>query len=231
MRILIVFAHPTRNSFCGAILTAALQELAANGHETELVDLYTEEFNPVLSECEWASYGSSLSPGIQSYVDQIHRADGLIWIFPTWNHGLPAILKGYVDRVWKPNVAFEIDDTRKVRFDSLGNLKFFVVVTTYGGSWLASTFVGNPCKRVISPGLRRHLSLFSSFTWLALYRMDEPSADNLNHFIAKVRQTVRKYSRQCADSRSTSPARSVPRLCQALWEWLCRYLPAYGIMP
>jgi NAD(P)H dehydrogenase (quinone) len=62
---------------------------------------------------------------IHLYAKQIHRADALIWIFPTWNNGLPAILKGYVDRVWKPNVAFRFDHSDNIRFDSLDNLNFF----------------------------------------------------------------------------------------------------------
>ena len=99
MRILIIFAHPSRESFCGSILAATLEELAAQGHELDLLDLYAERFNPVLSEGEWRCYEKSIGPEIQRYADQIHFADGLIWIFPTWNCGLPAILKGYVDRV------------------------------------------------------------------------------------------------------------------------------------
>jgi putative NADPH-quinone reductase len=117
MHILIIFAHPTRHSFCGSILTEVLTEFAAREHEVEVLDLYAEGFNPVLSRPEWQAYETCLSGDIQPYADQIRRSDGLVWIFPTWNYGLPAILKGYLDRVWKPNVAFRIDKSRKVHFD------------------------------------------------------------------------------------------------------------------
>jgi NAD(P)H dehydrogenase (quinone) len=225
MRILIIFAHPTRESFCGSILTVTLEELAAQGHELDLLDLYENRFDPVLSEAEWRCYEKSAPPDIQRYADQLHFADGLIWIFPTWNYGLPAILKGYVDRVWKPNVAFRIDQSRNAHFDSLGNLKFFIVVTTYGASWLASTFLGNPCKRVLLNGLRRHLPLSSGFAWLAAYRMDKPS-NHLSLFLHRVRVTVKDYPERFANSGArSSHAHSLRRLSRSLTEWVFRHLP------
>jgi len=132
-----------------------LEELTARGHELDLLDLYAERFDPVLSLREWRRYKKEADSEIHLYAKQIHRADALIWIFPTWNNGLPAILKGYVDRVWKPNVAFRFDHSDNIRFDSLDNLNFFLVIITYGGSWLASAF----CKRLLAKGLRRHLPL------------------------------------------------------------------------
>jgi NAD(P)H dehydrogenase (quinone) len=191
MRVLIIFCHPTRESFCGSILSAVLEELGSQGHEAEVLDLYAEGFDPVLSKAEWQSYETLVQPEIQRYADQTRRNDGLIWIFPTWNYGMPAILKGYVDRIWKPNIAFHLDQNRNVHFDSFENLKFFIVATTYGASWLANTFVGNPCKGVFANCLRRHFSSSSTFEWLALYGMDKPSPHRLEQFLEKVRLKVR----------------------------------------
>jgi NAD(P)H dehydrogenase (quinone) len=191
MRVLVVFCHPARESFCGSILTAVLEELSARGHETEVLDLYAKNFDPVLPRAEWDCYETLVSPEIQRYADQISRSDGLIWIFPTWNYGMPAVLKGYIDRVWKPGIAFRLDRTRNVHFDSFKNLKFFIVATTYGASWLVNTFVGNPCKKVVANGLRRHFSSSSTFGWLALYGMDKPSPLRLQRFLEKVRRRVR----------------------------------------
>jgi|SRR5258706_8240827 NAD(P)H dehydrogenase (quinone) len=191
MRVLVIFAHPKRESFCGAILTTVLEEFSSLGHDAEVLDLYAEEFNPVLSPLEFQSYETLVYPGVQRYADQMRQSDGIVWIFPTWNYGLPAILKGYVDRIWRPNIAFRIDQASKVHFDSLDNLRFFIVATTYGASWFANTLVGNPCKRVIASCLRRHFSSSSSFAWLALYGMDKPSPPRLQRFLGKVRRTTR----------------------------------------
>jgi NAD(P)H dehydrogenase (quinone) len=194
MRVLVVFSHPTRDSFCGSVLGGVLEELATAGHHAEVLDLYAEKFDPVMPEPEWQTYEGPADHQIQRYVDQIHRSDGLIWIFPTWNYGLPAILKGYVDRIWKPNVAFRLDQGRKVIFDSFGNLRFFIVATTYGAGWLPNTFVGNPCKRLMSRCLRRHFSSSSKFVWLALYGLDKPSPPRLDGFLGKVRLAIRSQS-------------------------------------
>jgi NAD(P)H dehydrogenase (quinone) len=196
LRILVIFSHPSRESFCASILDEVLNELQSEGHKAELLDLYAEKFDPVMPRAEWLAYEGPGSDEIKYYADQIRQSDGLIWIFPTWNYGLPAILKGYVDRIWKPNVAFRLDQSRNIVFDTFDNLKFFVVATTYGAGWLANTFVGNPCKRVLSRCLRRHFSPECKFVWLALYGLDQPSPERLDRFLRKVREAVRSLSRR-----------------------------------
>jgi NAD(P)H dehydrogenase (quinone) len=191
MRVLVIYAHPARDSFCGAILSVVLEELRATGCEFELLDLYQTNFSPVMQEQEWRSYELSVGLPIQTHVEQLRRSDGLIWIFPTWNYGLPAILKGYVDRVWKPGVAFRIDDARKMRFDQLDNVKFFIVATTFGASWLINTFCGNPSKRTIVHGLRRHLRNVSRFAWLPIYNLDNPPGRKAERYLARIRKVVR----------------------------------------
>jgi hypothetical protein len=103
-----------------------------------------------------------------------------------------------VDRVWKPNVAFRIDDRRAVHFDQFDNLQFFIVATTFGASWLINALCRNPCKRVVVSGLKRHFAHRSAFAWLALYNLDEPSPAKLKRFLAR----VRAKTRACATARS-----------------------------
>lgn len=191
MRVHVVFAHPAKLSFCGSILSAVVEELVQAGHDVDVLDLYAENFNPPLPLEEWKTYEGPAGSAIQAYVDRLKRSNGIIWIFPTWNYGLPAILKGYVDRVWKPNVAFRIDERRTMHFDQLGNLEFFIVATTFGASWLINALCGNPCKRTVVNGLRRHLSHKSTFAWLAVYNLDKPSPAKLERFLARVRAKTR----------------------------------------
>jgi NAD(P)H dehydrogenase (quinone) len=193
MRVLVIFAHPTRQSLCGSILSAALDELAVASCEVELLNLYSEKFDPVLQESEWRAYEQAPGHSIQPYVEQLKRNDGLICIFPTWNYGQPAILKGYIDRVWKPNVAFRIDTSRAVHFDQFDNLKFFIVATTFGASWLVNTWCGNPSRRAVAGGLRRHFPRRSSFAWLPIYNMDKPSLPRVERYLAGVRKTTRIF--------------------------------------
>jgi putative NADPH-quinone reductase len=175
-------------------LTALQDELTNYGHQSEILDLYAEAFNPVLSGSEWEHYETSNSPELERYSDQLRRATGLIWVFPTWNYGLPAILKGYIDRVWKPNIAFRIDARRNLHFDLFLHIKFFIAVTTFGGGRLTNTFLGNPCKRVLTRCLRRLFTSSCQFTWLALYALDKPSDRRIGRFLLKVRSVTRAFA-------------------------------------
>jgi putative NADPH-quinone reductase len=193
MRVLVVFAHPTKDSFCGSIMKAIVQELNSLHHEVEILDLYANNFCPVMSLPEWRAYESPIAGELgelQRYADQLHTAEGLIWIFPTWNYGLPAILKGYIDRIWRPNIAFRIDIKRKIIFDSFPNIKLFIVATTFGSNRIINAILGNPCKRLLR-SLRRHLPRNCRYIWFAAYGLDKPSPRQLNRFLKKISTTTR----------------------------------------
>lgn len=106
MRISIILAHPHPGSFNHAIAEAALEALQQNGYEVALHDLYLEGFNPVLP-FEEIPKGAPIDPVIQRHCDEISQADGIIVVHPNWWGMPPAILKGWVDRVIRPGVAYE----------------------------------------------------------------------------------------------------------------------------
>ncbi len=100
MKILIIYAHPNHNSFNGAILKQVQANLDRN-HEVTLLDLYAEKFNPVLSfDEDHRRRDLEKDPETQTYRELITWADHLIFIFPIWWSGMPAILKGFIDRVF-----------------------------------------------------------------------------------------------------------------------------------
>lgn len=106
MKISVILAHPDKNSFNHAIADTAVEELQKHGHEVRFHDLYEEEFDPLLPPEEIAS--DSLLPGeIETHCDEIAAADGVIVVHPNWWGQPPAILKGWVDRVIRPGVAYE----------------------------------------------------------------------------------------------------------------------------
>lgn len=106
MRITAILAHPRPGSFNHAIAEAALETLRRNGHEAAFHDLYLESFDPILPFGEIPK-GSAINPTIQRHCDEISQADGIIVIHPNWWGMPPAILKGWVDRVIRPGVAYE----------------------------------------------------------------------------------------------------------------------------
>jgi NAD(P)H dehydrogenase (quinone) len=106
MKILIIIAHPNQASFNHAIAETCASVLTDNGHEVIAHDLYKEGFNPILPHGEFPR-DAALPAEIQRRCDETAQADGIVIIHPNWWGQPPAILKGWVDRVIRPGVAYE----------------------------------------------------------------------------------------------------------------------------
>jgi NAD(P)H dehydrogenase (quinone) len=106
MNISVILGHPERGSFNHAIATAVVNTLHDIGHGTFFHDLYEERFDPLLPAWEIAK-DAPLDADIASHCAEIAVADGIVIIHPNWWGQPPAILKGWVDRVIRPGVAYE----------------------------------------------------------------------------------------------------------------------------
>lgn len=105
-RVSVILAHPDDGSFNHAIARTAVERLEANGRTVFFHDLYKEDFNPALT-FEELSKCAPLPLVIEEYCAEIAEADGIIIIHPNWWGQPPAILKGWVDRVLRPGIAYE----------------------------------------------------------------------------------------------------------------------------
>ena len=105
MNILIVLGHPAPGSFNHALATAVRDALRADGHRLTFHDLYAEGFDPRLP-AEEIPGAAALPPGIRRHCDELRAADGLVVIHPNWWGQPPAVLKGWIDRVFRPGVAY-----------------------------------------------------------------------------------------------------------------------------
>jgi NAD(P)H dehydrogenase (quinone) len=105
LRITVVLAHPDPKSFNHAIAKAAVDALSAAGHLVSFHDLYAEKFDPVLPAVEMA-LDASVPAAVAVYCEEISAADGIVIVHPNWWGQPPAILKGWVDRVMRPGVAY-----------------------------------------------------------------------------------------------------------------------------
>lgn len=106
MNVSVILGHPHPGSFNHAIAETAVQTLRAGGHTVWFHDLYVEGFDPLLPHGE-ISKDAALPPDIQQHCDEIAAADGIVIVHPNWWGQPPAILKGWVDRVIRPGVAYE----------------------------------------------------------------------------------------------------------------------------
>lgn len=112
MKILTVLAHPKRNSFTGALLDEFTTSAQAAGHLISTVDLYAEGFDPCYNLADVAVYeGDGVVPDeIAAQQKRIMEAEALAFFFPVWWWSMPAILKGWVDRVFTNGFAFTYQD-------------------------------------------------------------------------------------------------------------------------
>lgn len=136
MKQLIIYAHPDSKSFCHAIKDTYIEALQSQGKEVRVRDLYAEDFNPVLRyrELQQMHHGgkaeADLSEDLKIEQAFIEWADVITFIYPIWWSGMPAILKGYIDRVFTFGFAYGIKDDKLVGM--LTN-KRVLVINTMGG--------------------------------------------------------------------------------------------------
>lgn len=131
MSYLLIYAHPNRNSFSAAIKDAIVNKLRTQGKDVVVRDLYELEFNPVLSCDELISDVSALPADIKIEQECVSKADVLIFIYPVWWFNMPAILRGYIDRVFSNGFAYAFADGEV--HGLLSNKKVYILNTTGGG--------------------------------------------------------------------------------------------------
>ena len=186
MRILYVYCHPLPESFHAAIRAKALTALADSGHAVDLLDLYAEKFDPVLSEEGRRHYHdvSRNQAGLEPYIARLTAAEALILQFPTWCFGLPAMLKGFFDRLIMPGVAFDISDPNRVR-PTLGNIRRIVGIATYGRPRYMAFWMSDPPRKIVTRYLRMLTRGRARIRYHACYHMNTATPERLARFRAR----------------------------------------------
>ena len=191
MRVLYLYCHPLPESFHAAILQESLKGLAEAGHKVDLLDLYKEAFNPVLSEQDRRDYHdtSKNQAGLEKYVAQLRRADALVVQFPTWTFGLPAMLKGYFDRLMMPGVAFDLTNPANAA-PLLNNIRSVTGITTYGRPRWVALYVGDPPRRTVTRYLPRLMHPRCKAHYHALYHMNIADLSQRRAFMDRVNRAM-----------------------------------------
>ena len=189
MRILLVLAHPQRESFAHAVQERARAGLQRAGHEVRLLDLYGIGFDPVMSEADRRDYHT---PGLNEVrvADQLAHlrwAEGLVFVYPTWWYSLPAMLKGWIDRVWVPFATFELPQGLAPVQGRMRNIRLIGGFSTYGSPWWWIRLVsGDPGRRIVMKGLRPLCHPRCRSFWMGHYRMDSSTPASRARFLRKV---------------------------------------------
>jgi NAD(P)H dehydrogenase (quinone) len=195
LRTLIVHCHPNPESLSGALFQTAHQALASSQrHEIRCIDLYAEGFDPVLSLQERKDYltnPQAVETNVQSHVDALRWCEHLVFVFPVWFYGPPAMLKGWLERVWLPGVAF-LPPAAKGRTarPGLQHITQLTVITHGGAPWWWLKAMGDPCKRLFTRGLRAIMAKKCKVTYLQLHDMNNVSRNECDAFVTRVRHAL-----------------------------------------
>lgn len=131
MNVLVVYAHPNEGSYNQAILDTAVTAFQSKGHNVVVRDLYKLGFNPVLTQADNAAMREGNTPAdIKTEQEHISNADLIAFIYPIWWTGLPAIIKGYVDRAFSYGFAYQYNEAGGI--DKLLTGKKGVIINTHG---------------------------------------------------------------------------------------------------
>lgn len=192
MKVLLVYCHPNPESFCAALRDAAIEGLKSAGHDIDLLDLHAEGFDPVISREERADYhapGHNRQP-VAAHLDRLKAADALVFVYPTWWYAQPAMLKGWLDRVFIPHETFTLPEGQKPIRGLLTNLRFVAAITTLGSPWWWWALMGMPGRRILLSGIRALAGRGCRTHWLALHRIDVVGEGARKAFIEKVRREM-----------------------------------------
>jgi NAD(P)H dehydrogenase (quinone) len=192
MRIQVVHCHPLTESYDHALFRTIVETLQRSGHDVVATDLYREGFAPAMTEHERRTYmGNDYDfSAVASYVETLKKVDGVILCYPHWWFSMPAVLKGWVDRVWGPGIAFSYDPDGQLQ-PSLRNVRLLGVVTSYGSPWwVVRLFAGDAGRMVVMRGMKPLCAKGAEWFYLAHYHMDKSTPQTRQEFLKKVRARI-----------------------------------------
>lgn len=195
MRALVIYSHPVPESFNAAVRDTVMETLNAAGHETRLLDLHAMGFDPVLGTDERRRYhdaGVNEDP-VREHLDHILWAEMLVFVYPTWWYGLPAMLKGWLDRVWVPHVTFIMPDENTPLRPNMTHIRKIAAISTCGAPWWLLMWMRHPGKNTILRGIRALCHPSCKTLWVAHYLMDSSTQKSRTAFLEKIRGKLRVF--------------------------------------
>lgn len=189
-----MYCHPSSTSFTAAVRDRALAGLRAGGHEVRVTDLYADDFQPEFSAWERTNQFEppDKKPAIAEYAADLQWCEALVLVYPTWWSGQPAMLKGWIDRVWVVGVAYDLPEGANRIRPRLHNVRRLVAITSHGSTKFVNALEGEAGKRIVTRSLRVLCSWRARSKWIALYNIDRTSPERRERFLARVERSMAK---------------------------------------
>ena len=161
------------------------------------LDLYALGFAPAMTPAEREAYDTDqplIDPLAAEHARLVQRAQMLVFVYPTWWSGPPAILRGWLERVFVPGIAFRFDARGKVR-PALTNVREIVGISTYGSPRRFVKLLNDGGRRMLTRALRLNCGWRTWTTWLPLYSLDTLTDAERAGFLERVEQSMSRSGR------------------------------------
>lgn len=195
LRCLVVVAHPLATSLSHRFASSAGDVLASAGHRVSLIDLYAEDFDPRLSPAERSAYYATEhgrpAGDMVRHTDELTAAEALLLVFPTWWFGPPAMLKGWIDRVFAPGVAFDHGADFGPIVPRLTKLRNVVAITTLGTPWWVDRLVMHrPVQRMLKTAVVKACAPKARVDYLPFHAAENADQARVARFEARIRTVL-----------------------------------------
>lgn len=184
----IVYYHPYNGSFCHAILEATKAGLENGGFLVDVIDLQADNFNPVMSSADLLGFVKHQMVDEQSkeYAQRLKLASQLVFIFPIWWELMPAMVKGFIDKVIYPGSTYEYAKTITGMTSSLSNLKQTTIITTMNTPKYIYQFVfGNAIKKAMISGTLKKTGI-KNVKWINLSGVKSRTQEKRAAWLCKI---------------------------------------------
>ncbi len=201
MNIVVVLGHPSADSYCAAIFERIIRALEARpAHSVTAIRLADEKFVTAMSSAERVAY-ETVNPLIcaetKRHAEILQQAEALIFVYPTWWSGLPAQLKGWLERVFVLGVAFRFNKNGKIR-PNLNNVRHIIGVSTYGSPWRYVKLINDNGRRTLTRAIRMSTGLRTRTMWRGIYALDTCTQKQREKFVTDTVQKIVKRLEQSA---------------------------------
>ena len=195
MNIVVVLGHPSADSYCAAIFERIILALESQStHTVTAIRLADEKFATAMSTAERVAYENTtplINDETKRHAEVLLQAEALIFVYPTWWSGLPAQLKGWLERVFVLGVAFRFNKNSKIR-PNLHNVRHIIGVSTYGSPWRYVKLVNDNGRRTLTRAIRMSTGLRTRTMWCSIYALDTCTQQQREKFIANTTQKIVK---------------------------------------
>ncbi len=195
MKTVIVFNHPYEGSYCNAVLDSVTRGLRTANHDIDLIYLDKDGFNPVMTAEDLKAFRDKkpIDPKVIEYKNRLEKADHVVFIFPIWWELMPAMMKGFIDKVIFPGVAYDYVNGSNTKMKPLlTNIKGVTVVTTMNTPRVLYRLVfGNAVKKALMTGTFWKLG-YKNRKWISFNMVKQVSDEKRKLWLEQIEKTFAK---------------------------------------